>query len=298
LKAQTKELIASTQGTAPLAEEEMKKPEPPEKPRKQKKRSTGFSMAGKAEGTAKLATTDSLTIPMNETESALQNRATSNRFDQLSGMALINDRFENAATVWTAQAQEGFDENLQVSIPSLEDKPAILSHPIHLRNEKNGSSRLSMNVQAGWTAEEKRLIQEVAHHLGLALENSQLYSTIQRELSERVRAEREALRRNKDLANLNHISQQLTQLASRQQIFETVADMTQKIMGVENVLLAFLTAMKIPSHSYMHGKRFTYQPCAKAGNRWIPGRYFAGPKTFADQRKCLREIKRKETRSF
>ncbi len=243
LEAQTKELIAADQGTAPLADVELKIPEPPDKPRRQRKRATGFSMAGKAEGTAKLAITDSLTIPMSETESVSQNRASANRFDQLAGMALINERFENAATVWTAQAQEGFDEDQQVSIPSLDSKPAILAQPIHLRNEKNGLIEI-IDDRPGrvWTAEEKRLIQEVAHHLGLALENSQLYSTIQRELSERVKAEREALRRNKDLANLNHISQQLTQLASRQQIFDTVAEMTQKIMGVENVLLGLYDA--------------------------------------------------------
>ncbi|MRS06041.1 GAF domain-containing protein, partial [bacterium] len=70
------------------------------------------------------------------------------------------------------------------------------------------------------------------------------YSTIQKELSERVKAERETLRRNKDLSNLNQIGQQLSQLVNQDQIFETIAPMVQKMMNVENLLLTVVDKNK------------------------------------------------------
>ncbi|MDP3451063.1 MAG: GAF domain-containing protein, partial [Anaerolineaceae bacterium] len=152
---------------------------------------------------------------------------------------------ENSNTVWTAQAQASFEDNRLVAISALNGKPAILAVPLKLREEKKGVIEIiDDKPNRVWTDEDRLFLQEISHQLGLALENSQLYSTIQKELSERVKAERETLRRNKDLSNLNQIGQQLSQLVNQNQIFEIIAPMVQKIMNVENLLLTLVNKEK------------------------------------------------------
>jgi signal transduction histidine kinase/DNA-binding response OmpR family regulator len=163
----------------------------------------------------------------------------------LSGISLVNNHLENSTTVWTAQAQASFEENKLVAIPSINGKPAILAVPLKLRDEKKGVIEIiDDKPNRAWTDEDRLFLQEISHQLGLALENSQLYSAIQNELSERVKAERETLRRNNDLSNLNQIGQQLSQLVSQNQIFEIIAPMVQKIMNVENLLLTLVNKEK------------------------------------------------------
>ncbi len=157
---------------------------------------------------------------------------------RLNGLSIIDQRISPSNSVWTAQAQEGYEKNKLVSISSTDGTPAILSIPLYLRNEKSGLIEIVDNhPDRVWSAEERGLLKEVAHQLGLALENNQLNTTLQKELAERAKAERETLRRNKDLSNLNLLGQQLNQLANRKPLFETIAEMTKKIMGVENLLL-------------------------------------------------------------
>jgi signal transduction histidine kinase/DNA-binding response OmpR family regulator len=164
---------------------------------------------------------------------------------ELTGISLVNKHFENSNTVWTAQAQASFEDNRLVAISALNGKPAILAVPLKLREEKKGVIEIiDDKPNRVWTDEDRLFLQEISHQLGLALENSQLYSTIQKELSERVKAERETLRRNKDLSNLNQIGQQLSQLVNQNQIFEIIAPMVQKIMNVENLLLTLVNKEK------------------------------------------------------
>ena len=157
----------------------------------------------------------------------------------LHGLSLIDQKITPSNSVWTAQAQEGYEKNKLVSLSSTDGKPAILAAPLIMRNEKSGLIEIvDDNPNRIWSSEERALLQEVTTQLGLALEKNQLNSTLQKELSERAKAERETLRRNKDLSNLNLLGQQLNQLANRKPLFETVAEMTNKIMGVENMLLS------------------------------------------------------------
>lgn len=163
----------------------------------------------------------------------------------LAGLSLVKKHFDVSSTVWTAQAQASFEDNKLIAIPSLNGKPAILAAPLRLRDEKKGVIEIiDDQPNRVWTDEDRTFLQEISHQLGLALENSQLYSTIQKELSERVKAERETLRRNKDLANLNQIGQQLSQLVSQHQIYETIAPLVQKMMNVENLLLTLVNKDK------------------------------------------------------
>ena len=157
----------------------------------------------------------------------------------LTGISLSDDKFYTAKKIWTKQARFSYDENQLVSLPANTDSPAVLASPLSLRDQKTGVIEIVDNSpDRQWTEEDRLLIQEVSNQLGLALENAQLYSAIQRELVERVKAEEETLRRNKDLATLNQIGQRLSRLVSREQIFEIVSTMTQQIMSVQNLLLA------------------------------------------------------------
>jgi signal transduction histidine kinase/CheY-like chemotaxis protein len=163
----------------------------------------------------------------------------------LSGISLIKNQCEISSTVWTAQAQASFEDNKLIAIPTINNAPAILAVPLKLRNEKKGVIEIIDDKKKRvWTDEDRIFLQEVSNQLGLALENSQLYSTIQKELSERVKAERETLRRNNDLSNLNLIGQQLSHLVSQQQIFDMIAPLVQKLMNVENVLLTLVNKEK------------------------------------------------------
>ena len=185
----------------------------------------------------------SKTSPLNESTRVdtepISNFAVPSSTRDLSGVSLVKNKFEISTSVWTAQAQASFDENRPVAIPSIKGSPAILAVPLNLRNEKKGIIEIiDDKPNRVWSEEDKLILQEISHQLGLALENTQLYSTIQRELSERVKAERQTLRRNKDLANLNEIGQQLNRLVRKDQIFETSTEMTQKIMGIDNLLLS------------------------------------------------------------
>ena len=242
----TKDLSSLVEHTAPLViPEEVAADEDLKKKKSSKKRKTGFDseiIAKVNEMTAVdpgMTKTLSLLLDSNEPNQA--RAALSNSSRDLAGISLVKNHFEISSTVWTAQAQASFEDNKLIAIPSLDGKPAILATPLKLSDEKKGVIEIiDDKPNRVWTDEDRSFLQEISHQLGLALENSQLYSTIQRELSERVKAERETLRRNKDLSNLNQIGQQLSQLVTQQGIFETISPMVQKMMSVENLLLTLV----------------------------------------------------------
>jgi len=64
------------------------------------------------------------------------------------------------------------------------------------------------------------------------------YSTIQKELSERIKAEQLTDRRNRDLATLNQIGQRLSRLVSQEEIFKLVSSMLQETMEAKNLLIS------------------------------------------------------------
>ncbi len=204
---------------------------------------------GKKEDTQKLSKREkstqnlkpSLTSPLSEkkAESDSNHRGIPSSSRDINGVAFVGDHFEPSVSVWTAQAQTGFDENNLVSISSDQGTPAILAAPIKLQDEKSGLIEIiDDQTNRVWTTEDHQFIQEVTRQLGLALENTRLYSTIQRELSERVKAEREALRRNRDLTNLNVMSKELNKLVSKKELYETVSELLQEMMSSENILIA------------------------------------------------------------
>ncbi len=82
---------------------------------------------------------------------------------------------------------------------------------------------------------------EVAAQLALALDNAQLYNSVQQELTEKVRAEQIILRRNKDLAALNQIGQQLSRLATRGEIYELLSTMIGEVLDSRDLYICAFT---------------------------------------------------------
>lgn len=126
---------------------------------------------------------------------------------------------------------------------SVLEHPAIISVPLHKRQQEIGVLKIMADDQERrWSEEELLLVQEVANQLGLAMENAELYAAVQQELNERVRAEQEILRRNKDLAALNEIGQQISRLTDREQIIATLQQALVQLMGCRNLTIAMLEA--------------------------------------------------------
>ena len=157
----------------------------------------------------------------------------------LNGIALEGDNFKPSGNVWTQQALVSFNENVVISSPATPETPAILASPLKLRDQKTGVIELvDSDSSRKWSEEDRLLMQEISNQLGLALENAQLYSTVQKELGERIKAEELTERRNRDLATLNQIGQRLNRLASRDEIFKFVSSMMQETMNLKNILIS------------------------------------------------------------
>jgi len=157
----------------------------------------------------------------------------------INGLAIEGENFKPAQNVWTQQAVISFSENVVVSSPATEENPAILAAPLNLRNQKTGVIELiSSDPGRKWSEEDRLLMQEISNQLGLALENAQLYSTVQKELGERVKAEEMTSRRNRDLSTLNEIGQRLSRLVSREEIFPLVSTMIQQTLELKNLLIS------------------------------------------------------------
>ncbi|MHC1741221.1 MAG: GAF domain-containing protein [Anaerolineaceae bacterium] len=158
---------------------------------------------------------------------------------EISGIALEDGDFKPSQNVWTQQGLISYTENVVVSSPATSDNPAIMASPLKLRDQKTGVIELvDSDPTRKWSEEDRLLVQEISTQLGLALENAQLYSTVQRELGERIKAEQLTERRNRDLATLNQIGQRLSRLVSQEEIFKLVSTMLQETMDTKNVLIS------------------------------------------------------------
>lgn len=124
---------------------------------------------------------------------------------------------------------------------SVLELPAMISVPLRKRQQEIGILNIMADEQDRlWSEEELLLVQEVANQLGLAMENAELYAAVQQELNERVRAEQEILRRNRDLAALNEIGQQISRLTEKDQIIATLQQALVQLMNCRNLTIAML----------------------------------------------------------
>lgn len=150
-------------------------------------------------------------------------------------------RIEPAAAPWTRLGAQAFPQDTPHHGSILEPDGA-LAIPFSTGATSHGIIEIFGSGEKPWTKDERLLVQEVASQLALALENAQLYAAVQQELAERVRAEQETLRRNRDLAILNRIGQQLNRLASPSEIFELVFTGIGQVMDNRNLFIALYDA--------------------------------------------------------
>jgi len=118
-------------------------------------------------------------------------------------------------------------------------EPAVISIPVSLREQ--GSAKLEIVAdehRRKWSEDDRLLIEEVTSQLELAIENAQLYATVQQELTERVRAQNEINRRNQDLSSLNQIGQQLNKLATHSEIYAQVTAMLSQVFEFDRLTVA------------------------------------------------------------
>lgn len=142
-----------------------------------------------------------------------------------------------AAPLWDDKGQLILTTN-----PDLQTGSATaISHNINIGNTVTGVLEIvDHDPTRKWSKENRLLVQEVAHQLALALENAQLYAAVQRELGERVRAEKETQKRNRDLASLNQIGQQLNALTVQQDIFTYLEEIIPQLISAPNLSIAML----------------------------------------------------------
>lgn len=215
-------------------EEELKKTgqserviEPPGKKTKQGK--SDFSKLLKTAPLSPISAT--MPLPPSGNTAPLQSQ-------NISGVTLEGDGYKPAQNVWTQQALISFNQNVVIASPATAENPAILASPLNLSGQKSGVIELvDADPNRKWSEEDRQLMQEISTQLGLALENAGLYSAVQKELGERIKAEQLTEQRNRDLATLNQIGQRLSRLVSQEEIFKLVSSMLQETMNSKNLLI-------------------------------------------------------------
>lgn len=154
------------------------------------------------------------------------------------GVAVEPQGLRPAETIWTQAGRLSLESKETVFTNSQDNTPAAIAVPFQMQGV--GDLLLEVvddNPERYWTEDDRFLVMEIAGQLALALDNAQLYLSVQQELAERVRAEQAILRRNKDLATLNQTGQQLSRLASRAEILELLASMVGEILDSSNLII-------------------------------------------------------------
>ncbi len=120
------------------------------------------------------------------------------------------------------------------------NEPAALAVPFRLGEQHRGLLEIvdEQDRKRTWTDDERALVQEVANQLGLAIENAQLYAVVQQELAQKVKAEQETLRRNRDLAALNRVGQELSRLTDQNAIIQTLHSTIDQLASAGNLIIA------------------------------------------------------------
>ncbi len=156
-----------------------------------------------------------------------------------SGISTGSEGIQPASRPWSSSSLDSIISNKPVIQAGKNGLAASLAMPFQVQGKTAGLLEIvDENNKRYWSEDDQLLIQEVASQLGLALENAQLYASAQQELAERVRAEEEILRRNRDLSTLNQISQQLNRLASPSKILELVSAAIGQVMDNSNLFIA------------------------------------------------------------
>ena len=148
-------------------------------------------------------------------------------------------RQPESTAFWTKTAQQSSASLKSIAQKGSEEQPAVLAVPIKISEEEHATLEiLDEHGQRIWSENDQLLVEEVSRQLSLALENARLYQTVQQELTERVKAEQEIIRRSQDLAALNQAGQQLSKLASRDEILNLVKEAVGRLIDNRNLTIA------------------------------------------------------------
>jgi len=159
------------------------------------------------------------------------------------GFAFKEGSLQTATDIWTQVGSSSLQRNEPAMSSASRDIPAAMAVPMRMQ----GVGDLLLEIvddtsSREWTEDDRFLVMEVATQLALALDNAQLYMSVQQELAERIRAEQTTLRRNKDLATLNQVGQQLSRLTTRSEIFELLASMISEVLNTNNLYISVPSA--------------------------------------------------------
>jgi signal transduction histidine kinase/CheY-like chemotaxis protein len=187
----------------------------------------------------------------------------------IQGISLQDGRTQPSEKPWTEAGTASLARNELVTQVSELANASTMAIPLNLSDHSKGVIEiLDENSSRRWNEDDLLLAQDVARQLALALENAQLYATVQQELSERVRAEKETLRRNQELSLLNQVGQQLSKLTSRQELLNLVQKSIGEIVDHRNLTIALYNPVQkiisFPIHT-VDGKPETL-PDAPLGN--------------------------------
>jgi K+-sensing histidine kinase KdpD/DNA-binding response OmpR family regulator len=154
------------------------------------------------------------------------------------GIAIEQGDLHPASQLWTETGKNSLEKSELLLANASAKTPAAMAIPFQMQ----GVGDLILEIvddakDREWTEDDRFLVMEIAAQLALALDNAQLYISVQQELAERIRAEQAILRRNKDLAALNQIGQQLSRLATRTEIFELLSTMIGEVLDNQNLYI-------------------------------------------------------------
>ncbi len=133
------------------------------------------------------------------------------------------------------------EKNQLVAQAGSAEAPAVIAIPVNMQEEGYGVLELiDYDPSRKWTEDDTILVEEVAKQLSLAIENAQLYTAAQKELSERVKAQQEILDLNKDLASLNEFGQQLSRYTAVDDILKLTKEMLDSIVDYHKLIITFI----------------------------------------------------------
>jgi len=158
---------------------------------------------------------------------------------EIRGVAISDGQVLPAIDFWTEAGRESQNQGGLVAHSPAPNRPASIAVPFTLRDQAGGIVELVDDTRRrAWTQDEQLLVQDVANQLAQALENARLYATVQQELRQRVQAQQEITRRNRDLATINQIGQQLSRLTGAEEIFNLAHDMIGEVLDNKNLVIA------------------------------------------------------------
>ncbi len=170
------------------------------------------------------------------------------------GISMKEGEISPASRILTKAGRQSLSQKKTTIQESLGSTPTAIATPLQIRQQTSGVIEIiDENSARIWKEDERLIVQEVAQQLGLALENAQLYQAAQKQLDERIKAESETFQRNEQLAALNRSGQQLSKLASREDIYQLLYETAGDILDNRNLTIAISnenrTYLSFPVHA-------------------------------------------------